>query len=243
MKRKIIKIDEDLCNGCGDCVVGCEEGALKIIDGKAKLVRDDFCDGFGNCIGTCPTGALTIEEREADDYNQEAVKMNQIRNKVQKMQGRGVCPGSAIKELKPKSRPTPPGVTKATIMPSDLSQWPIQIHLVSPFAPSFEGRELVILATCAPVASADVHWRYLRGRSVVIGCPKLDNSQPYAEKLKSIITSNNIPKVTVVRMEVPCCMGIVQMAKEAVAQSGKDIPLVEDVISIEGEVISSGVCN
>lgn len=206
MKRKIIKIDEDLCNGCGNCITGCAEGALQLIDGKAKLVREDFCDGFGNCIGTCPTGALTIIEREAVDFNQDAV--DQAENCASTFQ----------------------------VMPSDLRQWPVQLHLVNPANPAFQSKELVILSTCSPVASADIHWKYLRGRAVVIACPKLDKTDPYIEKLTSIYKQMKNPKVIIVRMEVPCCGGLTAMAKIAAKKAGRDdLVLEEHVISIEGK--------
>lgn len=262
MKRKIIKINQDLCNGCGDCVVGCAEGALQIIDGKAKLIKEDCCDGFGDCIGTCPTGALTIEEREAIDFDEkgtieylektqgkEAVKKMQQAQKIhkikQKVHGKNFpnaprgCPSSRIKELKKEVVKPSDRVSLGTILPSDLAQWPIQIHLVSPTAPYFNGKELVIMSTCSPLASADTHWRYLRGRSVVVGCPKLDRTEPYAQKLASIFKANDIPKVIVVRMEVPCCGGIVSITNEARKLCGKDIKIVEDTISIEGNLIGS----
>ena len=258
MKRKIIKIDEDLCNGCGECVVGCSEGALQIVDGKAKLVKEDFCDGFGDCIGTCPTGALTIQEREAEDFDeaatienlrqtqgeeavkkmQQAQRLHEIKQKVHGLNSGGGCPSSRTIQTKPKLNKKPTtNQSTATILPSDLAQWPIQIHLVSPNAPYFDGKELVVMSTCAPLTSADTHWRYLRGRSVVVGCPKLDNTSPYPAKLAAIIKENNIPKIVVVRMEVPCCGGLVEIVKQAIELSGKSVPLQVDTVSIEGELV------
>jgi len=256
MKRKIINIDEELCDGCGECVVGCSEGALQIIDGKAKLVKEDFCDGFGDCIGTCPTGALTIEEREAKDFDEEGVKKHLRENfgkeavvKMEEAQKKhkekeapkqefGGCPGMKVhmKEATPKK----PSLSQGTgqVIPSELNHWPVQLHLVRPEAPFFKDKELVVLSTCSPVASADVHWRYLRGRSTVIACPKLDNTTPYAEKLSGILKEPSIPKVIIVRMEVPCCGGLTMLLEEALKKSGrKDVVIEEHVVGLNGELL------
>ncbi len=253
MKRKIIRIDEELCNGCGNCIVGCSEGALQLIDGKARLVREDFCDGFGDCVGTCPTGALVIEEREAADFNEEAVKQYlletqgveavwrmeeaQHRHEAAEIHTMG-CPGSRTMEINRPGHQHQAGATMTgAVMPSELAQWPVQIHLVSPNAPYFNNKELVVMSTCGPLASADVHWRYLRGRSVVVGCPKLDDTRPYAGKLAAILKQNNIPKVIVARMEVPCCGGLTMILQQAIELSGKDdIILEENIIGIDGTV-------
>ena len=256
--RKIITIDEELCNGCGDCVTTCAEGALKLVDGKARLVSDVFCDGFGDCMGECPTGALTIEEREAVEFDfdvtrghvatlggaeavrrlEEAAKVHEA--KEQKSPGLpmieltsgGGCPGSrqqfrdepAERHLKPSGAGGP-----QQAIPSELQQWPVQLHLVQPGATFFRNREMVILSTCAPVASADIHWRFLRGRSVVVACPKLDDTTAYASKLAAILQEPSIPKATVVRMEVPCCGGLTSLANEAKALSGRSDLVVEEV--------------
>lgn len=257
-KRKIITIDEDLCDGCGNCVTACAEGALQIVDGKAKLVKEQFCDGFGDCIGDCPTGALKIEERESDEFNTEATKehlgktqgkeavkrMEEANKKHQEVSGGGAhagCPGSMMRaNLKSgggkkatASSGLPPKVNE-----SELNQWPVQIHLVQPGAPFFKNKELVVLSTCSPIASADVHWRFIRGRAVVVGCPKLDNTGPYAEKLGEILKESTIPKVIVVRMEVPCCGGLTMIVKEAVELSGRtDLEFEEVTVGLNGEVI------
>ncbi|MFC1724867.1 ATP-binding protein [candidate division KSB1 bacterium] len=256
MLRKIITIDEELCDGCGNCVTGCSEGALQIVDGKAKLVKEQFCDGFGDCIGTCPTGALVIEEREAEDFDEDATKqflletqgaeavwqMEEAQKKHQpdplegiKLQG---CPGSRMRVIEEEEEKQP--VTASDIpnvMPSELRQWPVQIHLVPPGAPFFSNKELVIMSTCGPIASADVHWRYLRGRSVVVGCPKLDDTSPYAAKLGAILKDSTIPKMIVVRMEVPCCGGLTMIAEEASKLSGREDLIVEEhVLGIDGTV-------
>ena len=186
MKRKILKIDEDLCNGCGDCVTDCAEGAIEIIDGIAKIVKESYCDGLGACIGACPTGALTIEEREADEFEGPNPNMENPPAEEPKAQnmhaGHAGCPGSRMMDLKKGEPKAAENTSFVQAIPSELAQWPIQLHLVNPSAPYFKGKELVVLSTCAPVASADVHWRYLRGRSVVMACPKLDVTEPYIEK-------------------------------------------------------------
>ncbi len=259
MLRKIVTIDESLCDGCGDCVTSCSEGALQIVDGIAKLVKEDFCDGFGDCIGHCPTGALVVETREAEPFDEEAtieyLMESQGKEAVDRMvesQKRHnenheaakpavhACPGSAMREFKEDSpSPKAAGGPMSVVNQPELRQWPIQIHLVPPGAPFFRNKELVIMNTCGPLASADVHWRYLRGRSVVVGCPKLDNTQPYPQKLGSILSDPTIPKIIVVRMEVPCCGGLTMIAEEAVRLSGRtDIEFQEDTIHIDGSITS-----
>ena len=261
MKRKIIEIDEDLCNGCGDCIVGCAEGALQLVDGKAKMVKEDFCDGFGDCVGTCPTGALQIVEREAPAFDEKAtiehVRATQGEEAVQRMLAAaaeheakekaaaapkpagGGCPGMQVRMKKTTDAPkakVDAGVSEQVIK-SDLDQWPIQLHLVPPTAPFFDGKELVVLSTCSPVASPDVHWRYVRGRSLVVACPKLDKTEGYVEKLSQIMAQNNIPKVLVVRMEVPCCGGLSMITQQAHALSGRSDLVVEEVtIGLDGEL-------
>lgn len=227
-QRKIININEDLCDGCGNCIVGCSEGALQLVNGKAKLVKENFCDGFGDCVGTCPTGALTIEEREAEVFDEEATKQflsetqgieavwrledAQFKHEAaeEKVHIHLGCPGSRMREIKPATQPQPQTLNHVSVqaIPSDLGQWPVQIHLVQPGAPFFKKKELVVMSTCGPLASADVHWRYLRGRNVVVGCPKLDDTRNYAAKLGEILKEKTIPKVIIARMEVPCCGGL-----------------------------------
>ena len=267
MKRKIITINEDLCNGCGDCVTACAESAIQIVDGKAKLVKEHYCDGFGDCLGECPTGALKIVERDAPDYDPAATRRHVAQTgggaAVQKFDAAaqrhdappaaapaahahgphgGGCPGSRMRTLTPAAAaapaPTPAGGLPPKITPSELAQWPVQIHLVSPQAPYFKNKELVIMSTCGPLASADVHWRFLRGRSVVVGCPKLDDTSGYAEKLAQILAEPTIPKALVVRMEVPCCGGLTAIAQEAAALSGRtDLQVEEVTLGLGGEVL------
>jgi len=271
--RKIIQIDEDLCNGCGNCITGCAEGALQLIDGKAKLVKEQFCDGFGDCIGHCPTGALTIVEREADDYDEQATRINLLQTQgveaVQRMdkanaahergehpdekalkqvprasQGGG-CPGMRMRMGSSDGAKTPAptpasGSLPPKMMPSALEQWPVQLHLVQPGAPFFQNKEMAILSTCSPIASADVHWRFMQGRSVVVACPKLDRTDPYVDKLAAIFQDTTIPKALVVRMEVPCCGGLSQIVREARDRSGRTDLVVEEVtLSLTGEVVAT----
>jgi ferredoxin len=266
MKRQIITIDEAKCNGCGNCVTACAEGALRIVSGKAKLVKEQFCDGFGDCIGDCPTGALKIETRESDAFDVQATKENlrktQGEDAVRKMEEaaqrhaakesaarpapptmppQGGCPGTRMRMLQ-KPGGEPACAVSATdlghALPSELGQWPVQIHLLSPGAPFFQNRELVVLSTCGPVASADVHWRFIRGRGVAVGCPKLDDTEEYPAKLGAILSDPTIPKVIVVRMEVPCCGGLTAIVKEAVRISGRSDLVAEEVtLSLSGDVI------
>jgi Fe-S-cluster-containing hydrogenase component 2 len=266
MKRKIIEIDEDLCNGCGDCIVGCAEGALQLVDGKAKMVKEQFCDGFGDCVGTCPTGALQIIEREADAFDEEAT-IEHVRDlggdeAVKKMLDAaevheakekateapkpkvGGCPGMQVRMAQQKETAAKPATTSVDgggqVIKSDLEQWPIQLHLVPPNAPFFEGKELVVLSTCSPIASPDVHWRFVRGRSLVVACPKLDRTEGYVEKLAGIMSQNNIPKVIIVRMSVPCCGGLTQITQQAYVASGRDDLIVEEItIGLDGELLKT----
>ena len=258
MKRKIIKINEELCDGCGNCIIGCSEGALELINGKAKLVKENFCDGFGDCVGTCPNGALIINEREAENFDIGAVKQHLLETQgteavwrmeeAQKKhhiveQEKAIhvgCPGSLMREMKKaESQIAVNSTVNAQVIPSELSQWPVQFHLVQPGAPFFRNKELVIISTCGPIASADVHWRYLRGRSVIVGCPKLDDTNPYLPKLAEILKEKTIPKVIVARMEVPCCGGLTKMVQQAAQMSARDdLVIQEDVIGVDGSVKS-----
>ncbi len=239
MKRKIIEIDEELCNGCGECVTGCAEGALQIVDGKAKLVNEVFCDGLGACIGTCPTGALKIIERDADEFDEAAVEEH-LGNQKPKAPPAGGCPGMQVRfggETKAVEPKVEHPAVSGQVIPSELNQWPTQLHLVPPVAPFFKDRELVVLSTCAPSASPDVNWRFVRGRAIVIACPKLDRTEGYVEKLTEILKSNGIPKVIIVRMEVPCCGGLSVMVKQAAQQSGRtDLIVEEATIGLNGDV-------
>jgi NAD-dependent dihydropyrimidine dehydrogenase PreA subunit len=272
-KRKIIKIDENLCNGCGQCIHACSEGALKLVNGKAKLVREDFCDGFGDCLGECPTGALTIEEKDAPEFDfratldhvtsslgsegvdrflhaarehglidhphHAAISHPPTKPADSPAPRQGGCPGSRHVSRTHPSSTTPVADTglPGKIIESDLAQWPVQLHLVNPGADFFSNRELVVLSTCAPVASADVHWRFLRGRSAVVACPKLDRTEPYEEKLAAILSNPTIPKVIVVRMSVPCCGGLTHLVTRAMERIERnDLEFQEIIVDIDGHI-------
>lgn len=238
MKRRIIEIDSEKCNGCGACAAACHEGAIEMVDGKAKLMRDDYCDGLGDCLPACPTGAITFVEREAAAYDEAAV----LQNKQKKVQTGDKplpcgCPGSRSRKIEHRSESTAatdPETTAAA--ESRLSQWPVQIKLVPINAPYFDGAKLLIAADCTAYAYAAFHERFIKGHITLIGCPKLDNAN-YAEKLTEIIRNNNIKSVTVVRMEVPCCGGLEHAAKTALQNSGKFIPWQVVTVSTDGRIL------
>jgi len=232
MIRKIIKIDEKKCNGCGLCAEACHEGAIAMVEGKAKLLRDDYCDGLGDCLPACPTGAISFEEREAAAYDEEAVIQNKINKNTQnKPSG---CPGTQIKRIKRDSQQQV--CNEMPVLSSELSQWPVQIKLVPVKAPYFENANLLVAADCTAYAYGDFHKRFIKNRITLIGCPKLDEGD-YSEKLTAIIRDNNIKSVTVVRMQVPCCGGIENAVKTALQNSGKFIPWQIITISNEGIII------
>ena len=232
MIRKIIHIDEEKCNGCGICADACHEGAIDIIDGKAKLVRENFCDGFGDCLPGCPTGAITFEEREAPEYDEAAVKKEHTPKELYKHSG---CPGSRV--MKIQREEVQEEKQQLTEKPfSRLSNWPVQIKLARIQAPYFEGAKLLIAADCAAYAYANFHAEFIRDKVTIIGCPKLD-SVDYSEKLTEIIRCNDIRSITIVRMEVPCCGGIEMAAKKALQASGKFLPWQVVTISIDGKIL------
>ena len=237
MIRKIIKIDAEKCNGCGLCAKACHEGAIAMVDGKAKLMRDDYCDGLGNCLPVCPTGAITFEEREAAAYDEAAVKVNQVQKAAQKPLACG-CPGSNARVLKTAEpvNTMPVNTTLPLQAASELRQWPVQIKLVPVNAPYFENAHLLVAADCAAYACASFHDRFMKNKITIIGCPKLDDID-YSGKLTEIITKNNIKSVTVVRMEVPCCGGIEHAAVTALKNSGKFLPWQVYTLSTGGEVL------
>ena len=248
MKRNIVVIDEDKCNGCGLCITACHEGALQLIDGKAKLVSESYCDGLGDCLPECPTGAITIEEHEVEPYDEEAVKANIERAKQQKAEEEAKkveplacgCPGTRARAIERKPA-EPRAVSQATSVvygrpESELRQWPCQIKLVSPQAPYFENANLLVAADCTAYAYANIHQEFMRNKITIIGCPKLDEGD-YSEKLAAILSYNNIKSVTVLRMEVPCCAGIVNAAKNALVKSGKMIPWRIVTISTDGQIL------
>jgi ferredoxin len=273
--RKIIEINEDICNGCGQCIPNCPEGALQLIDGKARLVSDLFCDGLGACIGECPVDAITVIEREAEPYNETKVMENIVKQgsnviaahlkhlkdhnetglyneAVNYLKNNGIdipenykedtkesisgkhsgdrlpcgCPGSAVMDLREEK------------YESQLRQWPVQIMLVPPNAPYFQGADLLVAADCVPFAYAGFHQDFLTGKVVLIGCPKLDDSKYYLNKFTEIFKLNDIKSVTVTHMEVPCCFGLAGMIKQAIKDAGKDIPVKTVNIGIKGNIIS-----
>ncbi|MDO4305824.1 MAG: 4Fe-4S binding protein [Eubacteriales bacterium] len=231
MIRKIIQIDEEKCNGCGACAAACHEGAIGMVNNKARLLRDDYCDGLGDCLPSCPTGAISFVEREAAAYDEAAVKAAQKKKAGSLPCG---CPGTNAKQIcragEAESR------SPETMMESMLSQWPVQIRLVPVHAPYFDGANLLIAADCTAYAYGNFHERFIKNHVTLIGCPKLD-SVDYAEKLASIIRENDIKSVTIVRMEVPCCSGLEQAVKKALQASGKMIPWQAAVISVDGKIL------
>lgn len=233
MIRKIIKIDEEKCNGCGACAAACHEGAIEMIDGKAKLTREDYCDGLGDCLPACPTNAIAFEEREAPAYNEEAVLEAKRKKSAPKTLPCG-CPGSNSKTIKRNNAPV--GTVNAFSAESQLNQWPVQIKLVPVNAPYFDNANLLVAADCTAYAYGNFHNQFIRNKITLIGCPKLDEGD-YSEKLTHIISSNNIKSVTVVRMEVPCCGGIENAVKRALQASGKFIPWQVVTISTDGRII------
>ena len=279
-KRKIIRIEEEKCDGCGLCIPDCPEGALQIIDGKARLISDLFCDGLGACLGSCPQDAITIEEREAEEYNERKVMRNiarqgknvikahlehlkehgqseylnqatnflkernievplkeePLRSGDKHMSVFSGCPGSKVMDFREKAEITE---KKKTISKgiSELRQWPIQIMLVPSIAPYLKDAHLLIAADCVPFTYADFHDRLLKGKILLVGCPKLDDVEFYKEKITQILKDNNIKSITCVHMEVPCCFGLVSIVKSAISASGMDIPFKEVTVSIKGEEI------
>ena len=233
MVRRVIQIDEEKCNGCGICAEACHEGAIGIVDGKAKLLRDDYCDGLGDCLPNCPVGAISFIEREAAAYDEAAVQ----ENKKKQMQAMGQapvggCPGSRMRQLERK--PAEENQNAGSPVSSQLRQWPVQIKLAPVNAPYFDGAKLLIAADCTAYAYGSFHQDFIRGKVTLIGCPKLDDVD-YSEKLTEIIRNNDIKSVTVVRMEVPCCGGLEHAAVTALKNSGKFIPWNVVTISIDGK--------
>ena len=243
MKRQIIHIDENKCTGCGLCVSACHEGALDLIDGKARLVRENFCDGFGDCLPACPAGAITFEEREAPTYDEAAVKKSRETKKekveMKDMRREGGCPGSRVVQLKPTAAapsaegPAPMAFARPV---SRLGQWPCQIKLVPVAAPFFKGAKLLVAADCTAYAYANMHEDFMKGKVTLIGCPKLD-AVDYTDKLTAILRENDIQSLTIVRMEVPCCGGLQRAAVNALKESGRFIPWQVVTISRDGKIL------
>ncbi|MFA5008064.1 MAG: 4Fe-4S dicluster domain-containing protein [Candidatus Omnitrophota bacterium] len=272
-KRKIIKIDEKKCNGCGLCIPNCPEGAIQIINKKARLVSDLFCDGLGACLGKCPQAAISIEEREATKYDERKVMENIIKQgkdvitahlkhlaehnqeeylkeAVNFLKERGIemkpenteyshrsgCPGMKMADLRKKTHTQ--NLSSANYAESQLNQWPIQLHLLNPNAPYFKDSDLLFAADCVPFSYANFHEKFLKGKILIIFCPKLDNSsQIYLDKITQIIKNNNIKSITLAHMEVPCCFGIVSIVEQALKESGKNIIIKDYTISLQGHII------
>ncbi len=253
--RNIVHIDEEKCSGCGQCVIACAEGAIEIVDGKARLASERYCDGLGACLGECPEGAITIEQRPAEDYDVQATRehlasigrdpndahdpskpgaghVHPAHLHAQRMHGHAHagCPSAVAKAFTPAA-----SKARQTGQASALGQWPVQLTLVPPDAPYFQGADLLVTADCVPFAYADYHADLLVGKAVVVGCPKLDDAQFYIDKLGAILTASDIRSITVAVMEVPCCGGLVRIAREALAQSGKELPLEVVTIGVRGE--------
>lgn len=233
MKRRIINIDEEKCNGCGACAQACHEGAIGMVNGKAKLLRDDYCDGLGDCLPTCPTGAITFVEREAAEYDEKTVLENK-RKKLAAAIPHG-CPGHQLRRFERAEEESNDEAKSEHRSVSRLGQWPCQIKLVPVNAPYFNGAKLLIAADCTAYAYANMHEDFMKGKITLIGCPKLDDTD-YSEKLTEIIATNDIKSVTVVRMEVPCCGGLEAAAKKALQASGKFIPWQVVTLSLDGKI-------
>lgn len=235
MIRKIIKIDEEKCNGCGICVSACHEGAIGMVNGKAKLMRDDYCDGLGDCLPGCPVNAISFEEREAAEYDEAAVKANMAAKKAASVPPLPCgCPGTQSKIIERKTEKHDSHEVRE--IESQLNQWPVQIKLVPINAPYFNNANLLIAADCTAYSYGDFHNKFMKNKITLIGCPKLDEGD-YADKLTAILENNDIKSLTVVRMQVPCCGGIVNAVKKALLQSGKLIPWNIVTISTSGEII------
>ena len=254
--RDIIKIDEGKCDGCGACVLSCAEGAIEIIDGKAKLVSEIYCDGLGACIGECPQGALTIEKRESEEFDEHAVEAHLESMKQNEALPCG-CPGSSVQHFEktpplPMVEPLPCGCPSTTVQEfgevseskspvrqeATLSHWPVQLALVPPNAPFFQGADLLLASHCGPFAYSNFHQDFMKDRAVICACPKLDDAQAHQEKLTELFKQSDIKSVKVVRMEVPCCGGLTYLAQQAITASGKDIPLKEVTIGVKGNIVA-----
>lgn len=250
--RKIVKINEELCNGCGECVPSCAEGAIQIVNGKAKLAADNLCDGLGACLGDCPMDAISIEERDADEFDETAVETHLKKAAASQMKvtasvktdahvhvhGGGGCPGARVMTFSASSSAGTPDTTSSPPRASELRQWPVQLHLVPPTAPFFQKADVLLAADCVPFAMADFHHTYLRGKSLAVACPKLDDGQNiYLKKLIAMIDDAEINTLSVMIMEVPCCGGLLRLARDAASQAKRKIPVKQIVVSLKGEVL------
>jgi len=235
VKRNIVKIDEEKCNGCGLCINACAEGAIKLINGKAKLVSEIYCDGLGACIGHCPQDAITIEQREAEQFDEEATKEH-LEKEKKPAPINFVCPGKMAKDLKQESKA---GTDKEKAMgdvTSQLGHWPVQLKLVSPQAPYFKNADLLFVADYVPFAMGDFHAKFLKDRSIVVGCPKLDDVNFYIDKMAEILSSNDIESLTVIHMEVPCCSGLTNIVRKAIEKNKIAITFEDVTIGLDGSI-------
>ncbi|MEI8224310.1 MAG: 4Fe-4S binding protein [Bacteroidota bacterium] len=236
MKRDILKIDEELCNGCGLCVPNCHEGALQVIDGKVRLVSELMCDGLGACIGHCPEGAITIETREAESYSETRVMEQAHNHSHNHGHEGGGCPGSRAMVIEKQEKTN--DNTPLADQPSELRQWPVQMHLVNPNAPYFRGADLLLAADCVAFSMGGFHSNHLKGKSLAIACPKLDQGVDiYVEKLTSMIDIAKVNTITVMMMEVPCCGGLLQIVRTAMAKASRKVPVKKMIVGINGEVL------
>ncbi len=231
MKRQIIEIDEELCNGCGECIPACKEGALKIINGKAKLISDKYCDGLGHCLGHCPTGALKVVEREAEEFDEEAVQKFTASSDVELQESECSCPGAKVQSGSKQGLSQNQEKSQ-----SALSHWPVQIRLVPPKAPFLQKAHLLVTADCVPVSYVDYHRDFLQGRVALLGCPKFDDAQSYVQKFADIFGVADISEVTVLMMEVPCCSGLLGIVQKAKDFAGINCPIHKIVISTDGSI-------
>ncbi len=239
MKRKIIEIDEELCTGCGDCVPDCAEGSLQIIDGKARLVEDKLCDGLGACLGSCPTGALRIIEREADEFDEKAVEeflAEQKKKQETAPLAGGGCPSAQLKTMLPIN-PCQAANKPSSQAGSALSHWPVQIRLIPPTAPFLENADVLIAADCTAVSYAGLQEDFIQGRVVMMGCPKFDDQQMYAERFTELFKTRKLNSVTILIMEVPCCSSMLQIVKKAYKDAGTEVPVRQVVVSTQGQLI------
>lgn len=240
--RKIVQIDEELCDGCGMCAIACAEGALEIRDGKARLIKESYCDGLGACLSGCPRGAVRVIEREADEFDPEEVEEHLEKQKPEGFKPARGCPSSKIEVFSPKtgtkSLSGQAEGPKQLDETSELSHWPVQIRLVPPSAPFLKGADLLVVADCAPVAYPNFHHRFLGGKTVLLGCPKFDDKEEYVKRFTQIFQTAGVRSVTVVDMEVPCCSALPAIVRKAVRDAGKDISVEEITISTKGEIIN-----
>lgn len=240
--RKIIQIDEDRCDGCGNCVISCAEGALKIVDGKAKVISDNLCDGLGACIGECPQDALKIIEREAEDFDEAAVEKHLETQKATAGEAAPTmpcgCPSTQIQSFAPAAGCQGANIPKRQeASGSALTHWPVQIRLIPPTAPFLKGADLLVVADCVPVAFPNLHGDYLEGKTVMVGCPKFDDVQSYIDKFAEIFTTAGIKSVTTMVMEVPCCSGLPMIVKKGMEKAGASVPHKQVTISTRGQVL------